>query len=77
MAVAQREPKAVLLLDDLRARKLAARLNLRRMGTVALLATAKRAGLIDRLKPQLEALLAHNIYLGRTLLEAVLRDVGE
>lgn len=36
----------MLLLDDLRARRLAARLNLRRMGTVALLAGAKRAGFV-------------------------------
>ena len=45
IALAQREPASVLLLDDLRARRLAARLNLRRMGTVALLAAAKRAGI--------------------------------
>jgi hypothetical protein len=36
IALAQRESSAVLLLDDLRARKLADRLGLRRMGTVAL-----------------------------------------
>jgi hypothetical protein len=37
IALAQRESSAVLFLDDLRARKLADRLGLRRMGTVALL----------------------------------------
>jgi len=47
------------------------------MGTVALLSAAKRAGFIDRLKPQLEALVANNIYLGQGLIEAALRDVGE
>jgi predicted nucleic acid-binding protein len=76
IALARREPAAVLLFDDLRARKLAARLNLRRMGTVALLAAAKRAGLIEKLKPQLEALVANNIYLRQELIDAVLRDVG-
>ena len=67
----------MLLLDDLRARRLAARLNLRRMGTVALLAAAKRARFIDRPKPQLEALVTNNSYLGQGLIEAALRDVGE
>jgi uncharacterized protein len=56
ISLAQREPDGVLLMDDLRARKLAHRLGLRRMGTVALLAEAKREGLIPQLKPALDGL---------------------
>jgi predicted nucleic acid-binding protein len=77
IALAQRQPSAVLLLDDLRARKLAERLGLRRMGIVALLGRAKHAGLIDRLKPCLEALVAGGIYIRRELVEAALKEVGE
>lgn len=77
LALAQREPAASLLLDDLRARKLAARLGLRRMGTVALLIAAKRSGLIESLRPQLQALVANNIFLDQALIKAALRDVGE
>ncbi len=77
LALAQRMPAAVLLLDDLRARKLADRLNLRRMGTVALLGQAKNAGLIERLKPCLDALVTNGIYIRQELIDAALREVGE
>jgi predicted nucleic acid-binding protein len=77
IGLAQCEPAAVLLLDDLRARKLAHRLNLRRMGTVALLGQAKHAGLIERLKPSLDALVASGIFIRQQLIEAALKEVGE
>ena len=77
IALAQREKSAVLLLDDLRARKIAARLNLRRMGTVALLGQAKRAGLVKKLKPSLDALLDCGIYVRKELIEAALKEAGE
>ena len=77
IALAQRETGAVLLMDDLRARKLADRLGLRRMGTVALLGQAKREGLIPALKPALEALVANNIFISQRLIDAALREVGE
>lgn len=77
LALAQGEPDAILLLDDLRARKLAERLQLRRVGAVALLGMAKQAGLIERLKPSLDALVANGIYIRRELIEAALKQAGE
>ncbi len=77
IALAQREPSAVLLLDDLRARKLAERLGLRRMGTVALLGQAKRQGFIPKLKPALDALVANGIFIRQELIAAALQEVGE
>ncbi len=77
IALAQRERSAVLLLDDLRARKLADRLGLRRMGTVALLGRAKRAGLIPKLKPALDALVASGIFIRQELVAATLNEAGE
>jgi hypothetical protein len=77
IALAQRAASAVLLLDDLRARRLAARLGLRRMGTVALLGRAKREGLIPKLKPVLDALVANGIYIRQELIAAALKEVGE
>jgi predicted nucleic acid-binding protein len=62
IALAQREPTAVLLMDDMRARKLADRLGLRRMGTVALLGQAKREGAIPKARVvgnDLRRLVAH------------------
>jgi predicted nucleic acid-binding protein len=77
IALAQREPSAVLLLDDLRARKLATRLGLPRMGTVALLGRAKREGLLPKLKPALDALVANHIFLHQRLIDAALKEAGE
>ena len=77
IALAQREPSAILLLDDLRARKLALRLGLRRMGTVALLGQAKRERLIPKLKPALDALVANHVFIRRELIDAALKEAGE
>ena len=77
IALAQRESSSILLLDDLRARKLADRLGLRRMGTVALLGQAKREGMIPKLMPVLAALVANGIYLRQELIAAALQEVGE
>jgi uncharacterized protein len=77
IALAQRLPDATLLLDDARARRVAERLGIRRIGTVGLLRRAKMAGLILAVKPHLEALIANGIYIHRALFDAVLKDVGE
>jgi predicted nucleic acid-binding protein len=77
LALAQDSPNALLLVDDLRARKPAQRLGLRRIGTVGLLARAKREGLIPRLKPALDSLVAHGIFVRQELLDSALKDAGE
>ncbi len=77
IALAQRLSDALLLLDDARARRVAERLGIRRIGTVGLLRRAKKAGLIPEVKPHLEALMANGIYIHRALIEAVLKDLGE
>jgi uncharacterized protein len=77
IALARRLPNATLLLDDARARRVAERLGLRRIGTVGLLRRAKQADLISAVKPHLDALMANGIYIDRRLIDAVLKDVGE
>ena len=64
-------------MDDLRARKLADRLRLRRMGTVALLGQARQQNLILKLKPALDALVASGIFIRAELIAAALKEVGE
>jgi len=63
IALARTAHDSLLLLDDSRARRIAERLGIRRTGTVGLLRRAKEAGLIDRLRPQLEALQANGIWI--------------
>lgn len=50
---------------------------MRRIGTVGLLRRARQAGLIDLLRPQLEALQANGIYIRQELIDAALAEVGE
>ncbi len=66
-----------VVLDDARARRVAERLSIARIGTIGLLRRAKRMGLIDMLRPQVEALQAHGIFIRQALMDAVLKDVGE
>jgi predicted nucleic acid-binding protein len=77
IALAQQHPSAVLLVDDLRARRIAERLGLRRMGTVALLGQAKRDGLIPKLKPALDGLVSSGIFIRQELIDAALKEIGE
>lgn len=57
----------ILLLDDLKARKYAKSLGLSVAGTVGILITAKRKGMISELKPMLEDLKKHRYYLSENI----------
>ena len=52
-------------------------LSLRLIGTLGLLRRAKQAGLIEALRPQIDALQANNIFIHQTLIDRILDDVGE
>jgi len=77
IALAQTLSDPMLLLDDARARRVAERLNIRRIGTVGLLRWAKKVGLINEIRPYMETLQKNGIYIRPALIEAVLKDVGE
>ena len=77
IALAQTIPDCIILLDDSRARKIAARLNIKQIGTVGLLLRAKRMGLVERIKPHLDSLIENGIYIRHELIDAVLNDAGE
>lgn len=67
----------LLLLDDLAARRLALGLQLPIIGTLGLLITAKRKGLLEAVKPCLDMLLSHEFRVSTELYDRVLRDAGE
>jgi predicted nucleic acid-binding protein len=77
IALAQRTAGNLLLLDDSRARRVAEQLSLRFIGTLGLLRRAMQAGFIDAMRPQVEALLANNIFIHQNLIDAILKDSGE
>lgn len=77
IALAQTIDDSIVLLDDAQARRVAERFDIPRIGTIGLLRKAKKKGLIDQLKPQIEILKENNIYISQNLIDAVLKDVGE
>jgi len=68
---------AWLILDDAQARALARDLGLQMLGTGAVLVEAKRAGLLERVRPTLDALLAKGFRLDRKVYDRVLKAADE
>jgi len=68
---------AWLILDDAQARALARALGLRMLGTAAVLVEAKRAGLLARVRPTLDALLAKGFRLDRKVYDRLLKAADE
>jgi hypothetical protein len=68
---------AWLILDDARARRLAAELGLRVLGTAAVLLEAKRANLIPSVRPLLDTILAKGFRLSPKVYQIVLEKAGE
>jgi predicted nucleic acid-binding protein len=67
----------ILMLDELKGRKVAERLNLRYSGTFGLILKAKQLGLINSVKPILEKIRATNFRFDEKLFEKVLEQAGE
>lgn len=64
-------------LDDLRGRKSAQAAGLKVMGLLALLGRAKKLGVIPRVAPIADKLLAAGAWYSPRIIEAVLTEVGE
>ncbi len=77
IALAQSVADSIVLLDDSQARRVAERFDIPRIGTLGVLRRAKKQGLVTAIRPHIEQLRAHNIYMSDRLVEAVLQDVGE
>ncbi len=77
LALALTLSNCTVFIDDARARRVAERLNIKRIGTVGLLRQGKKAGLIERIEPLLKILQVKGIYINQKIIDAVLKDVGE
>lgn len=71
IALASEKDNALLILDDLKARKLAKRLGLKFTGTLGILNKAKEQGVIVKIKPIIEKLKD----AGFRISEAVIQDL--
>jgi predicted nucleic acid-binding protein len=77
LALTEAFPDPLLLIDERKGRNLAASLGIRRIGTLGLLAKAKQAGLIPRVRPLVDSLISNNIYIRPAIIVEVLAAVGE
>lgn len=77
IALAISLPESTVLLDDAQARRVAEHLGVNRIGTLGILRRAKKAGLITAIKPYTIKLQNSGIYMRQSLINAILRDVGE
>ncbi len=77
IALAMNSPDSIVLLDNAQARRVAEHFGVNRIGTLGVLRRAKKAGLIDAIKPYTVQLQENGIYMRQNLVDAVLHDVGE
>ncbi len=68
---------ALVVVDDLAARRVAAALKLAFTGTAGVILDAKRAGLIDAARPLFERLAQTDFRLSSRIVEEVLAELGE
>ena len=67
----------ILILDELKGRKIADRLHLRYSGTFGLILKAKQAGLIKSVRPILEKIRSTNFRFDEKLFQAIIDQAGE
>lgn len=68
---------SILILDELKGRRIAERLNLRYSGTFGLILKAKQLGLIKSVKPILDKIRSTNFRFSEELFETIIDQAGE
>lgn len=68
---------SILILDDLKGRHLAEKLKLRYSGTFGLILKAKNIGVINEVKPILDAIKQTDFRFSEKLFQLVLKEAGE
>ena len=66
-----------VVLDDLQARKCAALFDISLIGSLGLILLAKRKGLLNLAKPEIERLKAVGLYIDSSMLTRILTRIGE
>jgi predicted nucleic acid-binding protein len=67
----------IIILDDLKGRKIAEKLNLRYSGTFGLILKAKQIGIIKSVKPIIEKIRLTNFRFSDKLLDLIIEEAGE
>lgn len=71
------QPGSIVVLDDGRARQVAAKLGLSMIGTLGVVVRARQRGLIPAARPVVELLVRNGMYLSSATLESALGLIGE
>ncbi len=77
IALATELEDVLILLDDLKARKLAIRLNLKVSGALGVIHKAKEMAIIDKVKPLIDKLLDTNFRISDSVIEELLKLSNE
>ena len=77
IALALEKENCLLIIDELRGRKLAKQIGLTITGTLGVLAQAKQNGHISALKPLLDKVKLTDFRLSEQLIQQTLKEVGE
>lgn len=73
IALASEYNDAVLLLDDLKARKLASKLNFKITGVLGVIHKAKQMTIIPKVKPLIDKMLITNFRISKNIIEEILK----
>lgn len=73
IALASEFDDVLLLLDDLKARKLAARLKFKITGTLGVIHKAKQMAIIDKVKPLIDKLMLTDFRIADNIVEEILK----
>ena len=77
LALASEFDDVLLLLDDLKARKLATRLNFKITGALGVIHRAKQLSIIDKVKPLIDKLMLTDFRVADNIIEEILRMNSE
>jgi predicted nucleic acid-binding protein len=77
IALAKELDNPLLLLDDLKARKLALKLKLKFTGTLGVITKAKQIGVINAVKPLIESLLLTDFRISENVIDELLKFNNE
>ena len=72
IALASEFENVLLILDDLKARKLAKKLNLKITGTLGIIHKAKQLAIIEKVKPLLEKILETDFRISEKVIDEIL-----
>jgi predicted nucleic acid-binding protein len=77
IALSLETDNAILIIDDLKGRKVVERLKLKYSGTFGLILKAKQEGVVSTIKPIINKIIQTNFRFSVSLLDTILKEAGE